>query len=59
MKVGDLVRYSHSDDRREHGDPIGIVIAKFQRNTTVLWQGRTDLEEWIDAWILEVVECSK
>ena len=58
MKVGDLVRYNHPEDRKEHGDPIGIVVKKFQRNTKVLWNGDW-LEEWIDAWALEVVECSK
>ena len=59
MKVGDLVRYTHSDDRKEHGDLVGIVIKKFQRNTTVLWQGRIDPEEWIDAWTLEVISESR
>lgn len=55
MKVGDLVRYNHPDDRKEHGDSIGIVFEKFQRNTTVLW-GCGKLEEDIDAWSLEVVK---
>ena len=54
MEVGDLVRYNHPDDRKEHGDPIGIVVKKFQRNTTVLWNGDW-FEEWIDAWALEVI----
>ena len=58
MKVGDLVRYNCYDDRKEHGDPIGVVVKKFQRNTTVLWNGDW-LEEDIDAWALEVMECSK
>ena len=58
MKVGDLVRYNCYDDRKAHGDPIGVVVKKFQRNTTVLWNGDW-LEEDIDAWALEVMECSK
>ena len=55
MQVGDLVRYKHSEDRRLLGDLIGLVVKKFQRNTTVLWQGQTGWEECIDGWILEVV----
>ena len=58
MKIGDLVRYAHLDERRVHGDPIGIVVKKFQRNTTVLWTGDW-LEEDIDAWILEVINESR
>tara|TARA_Y100000034_G_scaffold117446_1_gene156898 strand:- start:43 stop:210 length:168 start_codon:yes stop_codon:yes gene_type:complete len=55
MKIGDLVRYTHPDDRREYGDPIGIVIKKFQRDTTVLWTGDW-LEEDIDSHALEVIQ---
>ena len=70
MKAGDLVRYNHPDDRKEHGDPIGIVIWRgmphrqthpryFGRDTGVLWQGRTGVEGPIDAWALEVLNESR
>jgi hypothetical protein len=54
MKVGDLVRYIHKEDRDFTNTTIGIVIRRFQRNTDVLWGcGRIDKD--LDAWGLEVI----